>query len=55
MTPRCNNQAAIHITNDPIFHDRTKHVKVDYHFIIEKIQSKVIGSTCPISLEGTKQ
>lgn len=33
----CDNQAAINIINDPVHHDRTKHVEIDIHFIKEKL------------------
>jgi hypothetical protein len=37
----CDNKAAIVITNNPVQHDRTKHVKVDRHFK-QKLDEKIV-------------
>ena len=40
----CGNNSSINIAHNPIQHDRTKHIKVDRHFIKEKLKECV----CPM-------
>ena len=42
----CDNQAAMHIASKPIFHERTKHIEIDCHFVCEKIQLGLISIGC---------
>ncbi|KAK8933558.1 Eukaryotic translation initiation factor 3 subunit H [Platanthera zijinensis] len=38
----CHSQVAIHIVKNPVFHEQTKYIKVDCHFIRENVQLKKI-------------
>ena len=32
----CDNQSAISIAKNHVYHDMTKHVEIDHHFIMER-------------------
>ena len=43
ITLHCDNKAAIAIANNPVQHDRTKHVEVDRHFIKDHLTQGTIN------------
>ncbi|CAL1401524.1 unnamed protein product [Linum trigynum] len=42
ITVYCDNRSAIHIAENPIFHERTKHIEIDIHVTRERIKTGLI-------------
>ncbi|KAE8667244.1 hypothetical protein F3Y22_tig00112428pilonHSYRG00010 [Hibiscus syriacus] len=38
----CDSQSALHLARNPTFHSRTKHIRVQYHFIREKVEEGTV-------------
>ncbi|GJU90064.1 retrovirus-related pol polyprotein from transposon TNT 1-94 [Tanacetum coccineum] len=38
----CDNQGPIHLSRNHVFHERTKHINVRYHFIKEVLEAKTV-------------
>ena len=39
---KCDNENAIKLASNPVFHARTKHIEVHYHFLREKVLKKEV-------------
>jgi len=39
----CDNISALTLTSNPVYHARTKHIEVNYHFVREKVLKKDIA------------
>ena len=38
----CDNQSGIRLSENPMFHDRSKHIDIRYHFIQNMVQRGVV-------------
>ena len=46
-----NNQNAINLANNPVYHDRTKHIDLRYHFIRILLKGGVLS---PVKIHTTR-
>lgn len=42
----CDNVSALHMTVNPVFNARTKHIEIDYHFVREKVALGSLVTCC---------
>ena len=34
----CDNQSCVKLSDNPVFHDKLKHIKIKYHYIMDMVQ-----------------
>jgi hypothetical protein len=48
----CDNVSDVYLSTNPVQHQRTKHVEIDFHFVQEKV---AIGQVCVLHVPTTSQ
>lgn len=48
----CDSKSALHIAENSIFHDRTKHINIDYHIVRDRF---LVGVIKPLAIFSLKQ
>ena len=38
----CDNQSCLNLSENPVFHDRSKHIEIKYHYIRDMVQREAV-------------
>ena len=38
----CDNQSCIKLSENPVFHDKSKHIEIKYHFIRDMVMKRAV-------------
>jgi hypothetical protein len=38
----CDNTSAISVSKNPVFHSKTKHIPIKYHFLREQVTNQIV-------------
>jgi hypothetical protein len=41
-TIHCDNQSCVKLSKNPVFHDKSKHIEIKYHYIRDMVQRKTV-------------
>ena len=49
----CDNQSCIKLIENPVFHDRSKHIEMRYHYVWDMVQKNVLSNQYVPTTEQT--
>jgi hypothetical protein len=49
----CDNQSCIKLTKNPVFHDKSKHIEMRYHYVRDMVQKNVLNIQYVPTVEQT--
>jgi hypothetical protein len=49
----CDNQSCIKLSENPVFHDRSKHIEMRYHYVRDMVQKNILSIQYVPTVEQT--
>jgi hypothetical protein len=49
----CDNQSCIKLSDNPVFHDRSKHIEMRYHYVRDMVQKNILSIQCVPTMKQT--